>query len=136
MQEQVQATRLSGALVAGIGLVVGGIGITNIMLASIVDRIREIGIRRAIGAKPRDIFIQVIMEAFLLALLGGILGVLAAFGMVKFLDNVAQIPSQPVLKAYAIVTSFSFALVTGLLAGIYPAWKASSLPPVQALKFD
>ena len=136
IERQVFSSRLSGGLIAGIGLIVGGIGITNIMLASIVDRIREIGIRRAIGARPVDIFIQVVMEAFLLAVIGGVIGIGVALGMIWFLDVVAKVPTPPVLEPWAVLVSFAFALVTGLLAGIYPAWKASSLPPLQALKFE
>lgn len=133
---EVERIRLSGGLIAGIGLLVGGIGITNIMLASIVDRIREIGIRRAIGARPHDVFIQVMMESFLLALFGGILGIVTTLALIYFLDQVVQIPARPILEPLACIISFSFALVTGVLAGLYPAIKASSLRPVEALKFN
>jgi len=133
---EVQRIRLSGALIAGIGLLVGGIGIANIMLASIVDRIREIGIRRAVGARPHDIFIQVMMESFLLALFGAMLGILTTLALVYFLDEIAQIPVRPILEPLACIVSFSFALFTGIIAGLYPALKASSLRPVEALKFE
>ncbi|NJK93476.1 MAG: FtsX-like permease family protein, partial [Blastochloris sp.] len=136
IEQQVWATRFSGGLIAGISLLVGGVGIMNIMLASITDRIREIGVRRALGALPSDIFIQVVMEALLLAVVGGILGIAVAQGMIYFLDQVAQIPNRPEAEAWAVMMSFAFALVIGLLAGIYPAFRASSLRPVEALKFE
>lgn len=136
VEKQAASARLSGSLIAGIGLVVGGVGIANIMLASIADRIREIGIRRAVGAGAGDIFTQVMMEALLLAIMGGFLGILAGFAIIYFLDEVARIPNQPVLTAPAILFSFSFSLITGFLAGIYPAVKASSLSPVDALRYS
>jgi putative ABC transport system permease protein len=136
IEKRVLAMRVSGGLIAGIGLLVGGVGIMNIMLASITDRIREIGVRRAIGAQPLDIFIQVIMEALLLAVLGGLLGIAAAQGMIYFLDEVAKIPNRPEVESLAVMLSFAFALVIGVLAGIYPAFRASTLRPVEALKFE
>lgn len=136
VEAEVRATRLSGGIIAGIGLVVGGVGITNIMLAGIVDRIRELGVRLAVGARPWHLFLQVLVEAVLLALLGGILGVVTGLGMVYVLDKVLMIPTRPVMEEWAVGLSFAFALVTGIVAGIYPAWKASQLKPVEALKFD
>lgn len=136
VEKEVRAARLSGGIIAGIGLVVGGLGICNIMLASIVDRIREIGVRLALGATPLNVFTQVLMEALLLALIGGALGVAAGFGMVYLLDEVLKIPSRPVVESQGVALSFAFAVVVGMVAGIYPAWKASRLKPVQALKFD
>lgn len=136
VEKQVASARLGGTLIAAIGLVVGGVGIANIMLASIADRIREIGIRRAIGARGFDIFLQVIMEALLLALAGGIVGIAIGFGMIYFLDEVARIPNRPIPTTSAVAFSFAFSLFTGLIAGMYPAIKASSLSPVEALRFN
>jgi len=136
VEAEVHAARLSGGIIAGIGLVVGGLGICNIMLASIVDRIRELGVRLALGATPLNIFTQVLMESLLLALIGGLLGAAAGFGLVYLLDEVLRIPSRPVVEPAGVGLSFAFAVATGILAGIYPAWKASRLKPVQALKFD
>jgi putative ABC transport system permease protein len=136
VEQQIFAVRVSGGLIAGISLLVGGVGIMNIMLASITDRIREIGVRRAIGAQPVDIFIQILMEAVLLAMVGGVLGILAAQGMIYFLDAVVKIPNPPELEVGAMMISFMFALVIGVLAGIYPAIRASTLRPVEALKFE
>lgn len=136
IEADVWRTRFSGSLIAGIGLLVGGLGITNIMLASIVDRIREIGIRRAIGARPRHIFLQVLTEAVLLAVVGGIFGLAVALGLIGFLDRIAEIATRPVIETTSMAISLGSSLLTGILAGIYPAIKASSLSPVEALKFD
>jgi putative ABC transport system permease protein len=136
VEKAVRAARLSGGIIAGIGLVVGGLGICNIMLASIVDRIREIGVRMALGAAPGDIFIQVLMEAFLLAVFGAVLGVGGGYGLVFLLDAVLQIPNKPIVEWEGVALSFAFAIGTGIVAGIYPSLKASRLKPVQALKFE
>jgi putative ABC transport system permease protein len=133
---QAASARLSGTIIAGIGLIVGGVGIANIMLASIADRIREIGIRRAIGARGADIFFQVIMEALMLGLIGGVVGVGTGCLLIYILDEVVQIPNQPILTWGAVAFSFGFSLITGLLAGIYPAAKASALSPVEALRYN
>ncbi len=136
VDKQVAAARLSGSLIAGIGLVVGGVGIANIMLASIADRIREIGIRRAIGARALDIFLQVMMEALLLAFMGGVLGILVGMGIIYVLGDVIRIPNEPVPTIAAVLFSFTFSLCTGFLAGIYPSIKASALSPVEALRYN
>jgi putative ABC transport system permease protein len=136
VEKAVRAARLSGGIIAGIGLVVGGLGICNIMLASIVDRIRELGVRMALGAAPGDIFIQVLMEAFLLAVFGAVLGVGGGYGLVFLLDAVLQIPNKPIVEWEGVALSFAFAIGTGIVAGIYPSLKASRLKPVQALKFE
>ncbi|MEM6884760.1 MAG: ABC transporter permease [Verrucomicrobiota bacterium] len=136
VDQQVGAARLSGSVIAGIGLVVGGVGIANIMLASIADRIREIGIRLAVGARGVDIFLQVMMEALLLAVIGGLAGIALGYSLIYLLDNVAQIPNQPILTLEAVTFSFSFSLITGFIAGLYPAFKASALSPVEALRYN
>jgi putative ABC transport system permease protein len=136
IDQQVGSMRISGGLIAGISLLVGGVGIMNIMLASITDRIREIGVRRAIGARPIDIFIQVMMEALLLSVMGGLLGIVLAQGMIYFLDEIVRIPNRPETEFLSVIISFAFALVIGVLAGIYPAIRASTLRPVEALKFE
>ncbi|MDX6765956.1 MAG: ABC transporter permease [Candidatus Methylacidiphilales bacterium] len=136
VEKSVRAARLSGGIIAGIGLVVGGLGICNIMLAGIVERIREIGVRLALGATPVDVFVQVLMEAFLLALVGGVLGVACGYGMVYLLDDVLRIPNEPIVEGAGVGLSFAFALATGIIAGLYPSFKAARLQPVQALKAD
>lgn len=133
----VRAAQLTGGLIAGISLLVGGIGITNIMLASITERIREIGIRRAVGATQFDIFAQIVIESLVLAIIGGLLGVGAGLGLIEGLQVLAgEGADPPILKPDAIVISLAFALSVGLIAGIYPAYKASRLSPIQALRYE
>lgn len=136
IETTVKATRLSGAIIAGISLLVGGIGIANIMLASISERVREIGIRMAVGAKRRDIFLQILVESTVLGFLGGTLGIAASFGVVEIIKRVAELGNEPVIPLYALAVSFFFAVLTGILAGIYPALKASRLDPIQALRYE
>jgi putative ABC transport system permease protein len=123
-------------LIASISLIVGGIGIMNIMLASISERIHEIGIRKAIGARQRDIFLQIIVESTVLALLGGIIGLAVAFGLVKLLAALAPFDFTPVVEAKALVVSFLFSAGVGVVAGLYPALKASRLDPIEALRYE
>jgi putative ABC transport system permease protein len=135
IESGVRATRTSGSIIAGISLLVGGIGITNIMLASITERIREIGVRRAIGARQRDIFIQIIVESGVIGFIGGILGLIAAFGVMRLLVLLSPTENAPVATISAVLISFSFALAIGVISGIYPAWKASRLDPIEALRY-
>ena len=135
IESSVRATRLSGSFIAGISLLVGGIGITNIMLASITERIREIGVRRAIGARQRDIFIQIVVESGVIGFIGGILGLGAAFGMIQLLVLISPTENAPVITASAVMISFSFAVGIGVLSGLFPAWKASTLDPIEALRY-
>jgi len=136
METSIRATRLSGGLIATISLVVGGIGIMNIMLASISERVREIGIRLAVGARGSDIFVQIIVESMSIALIGGILGVGAAFGLIEVLKAIAPGENIPVMTAAAVLFSVGFAVVAGFLSGIYPAIRASRLNPISALRYE
>lgn len=135
IESGVRATRLSGSLIAGISLLVGGIGITNIMLASITERIREIGVRRAIGARQRDIFVQIVVESGVIGFIGGVLGLVAAFGMIRLLVLVSPTENAPVITGSAVLISFGFAVGIGVLSGLYPAWKAARLDPIEALRY-
>ena len=135
IEASIRATRTSGSLIAGISLLVGGIGITNIMLASITERIREIGVRRAIGARQRDIFIQIVVESGVIGFIGGILGLLAATGVLQLLVRLSPAENAPVMTLFAVAISFSFAVGIGVLSGLYPAWKASTLDPIEALRY-
>jgi putative ABC transport system permease protein len=136
MEQRMRATRTSGGLIAVISLIVGGIGITNIMLASITERVREIGIRRAVGARARDIFLQIIIESVSIALMGGVLGVAVGIGLVQLLMVIAPGDSEPFISAGSVILSISFAAGAGILSGIYPAVQASRLDPIQALRYE
>lgn len=136
IETSTRAAKLSGGLIAGISLLVGGLGIANIMLASISERIREIGIRRAVGATAFDIFIQIVIEATSLAILGGILGVAAGFALVQVLVLLAPAQNNPIIEPTAILISLGFAFLVGVLAGLYPAFKAAQLSPIQALRYE
>lgn len=136
VEASVRAARLSGGLISAISLVVGAIGIMNIMLASISERVREIGIRLAVGARRRDIFLQILTESALTSLIGGGLGILASLGLIELLKLVGPNENAPVLTWDAIVFSVAFAVAAGLLSGLYPAWKASRLDPISALRYE
>ncbi len=120
--------------IAGISLLVGGIGIMNIMLASVFERIREIGIRRAVGAKRRDILLQFLMEASFISGIGGILGIILgvfiAYSVSFFAKWTTHIPF------WAIFLSFGISLSVGIIFGYYPAKKAAFLNPIDALRFE
>ena len=120
--------------IAGISLIVGGIGIMNIMLANVSERTREIGIRRAIGATKRDILIQFLIEAVLVCLLGGTIGVLLGFGLAQLIAEFAEWATafSPLSVPIALGTS----VVIGVVFGIIPARRAAQLHPVQALRFE
>jgi len=136
MEESVRATKLSGGFISLISLLVGGIGIMNIMLASISERVREIGIRLAVGATGRDIFIQILVESITISFLGGLLGVVAAFGMVEVFKYLAPSENDPIMTLGTVAFSVGFAILTGFLAGIYPALQASRLNPIAALRYE
>ncbi len=121
--------------IAGISMVVGGIGIMNIMLVSVTERTREIGVRIAVGARRFDILKQFLVEASTISMLGGALGVLCGWAMANFLGNFTQI-----LKTYTppsiVVVALIMAFVVGIISGIYPAIRAARLDPVQSLRFE
>lgn len=136
MEASVRAARLSGGLIAAISLVVGGIGIMNIMLASISERVREIGICLAVGARSSDIFVQILTESVTIAFLGGLLGVMASFGLNELLKSLAPTENMPIITIGAVLFSVLFAILAGFLSGIYPALKASQLNPIAALRYE
>ncbi|HUF17841.1 MAG TPA: ABC transporter permease [Thermoanaerobaculia bacterium] len=120
--------------ISGISLVVGGIVITNIMLVSVIERTREIGIRRALGARQRDIQMQFLTEAIMLALIGGVIGVLLGVMISKGISTAFPLPTQ--IRPSLIVAALGIAIVTGVGAGFFPARKAAKLPPIEALRYE
>ena len=139
--EVVKAVKGTVGLVAGlllcvslISLLVGGIGIMNIMLVTVTERYREIGLRMAVGARPRDILRQFLVEAVVLCLLGGAVGIAAGRSASTLVRVLAGWPTEPSLVA--IVASVSVSASVGVIFGYYPAWKASRLDPIEALRFE
>ncbi|HJW29581.1 MAG TPA: FtsX-like permease family protein, partial [Saprospiraceae bacterium] len=122
------------AVIAGISLLVGGIGIMNIMLASIYERIKEIGLRRAIGATNRDIVIQLLFEAILVSVVGGLIGIVLGIAAAKAISSTASIPT--IISGWSILLSFGVAATIGLIFGIFPARKAAKLDPIEALRTE
>jgi ABC-type antimicrobial peptide transport system, permease component len=121
-------------LVAGISLLVGGIGIMNIMLVSVTERTREIGLRKAVGAKERDILIQFLLEAVVLSMIGGITGIALGVGSALFVAYLLAWPQ--LLSGWAILFAVTFSMGVGLFFGFYPALKAAKLEPITALHYE
>jgi len=125
--------------IAAISLLVGGIGIMNIMLVSVTERTREIGLRKALGARKRDILIQFLTESSLLSLIGGIVGILFGWFIAYVVGQIAAASNTdftPVVSADAILLATIFSTVIGLFFGIYPASRAANLEPVEALRYE
>ena len=120
--------------VAGISLLVGGIGIMNIMLVSVTERTREIGIRKALGAKPRDILTQFLVEAMVLSIGGGMIGILMGLALAFGGGSLANI--TPVVSTGSIVLAFTFSAGVGIFFGYYPASRAAKLDPVESLRYE
>jgi ABC-type antimicrobial peptide transport system permease subunit len=120
--------------VALISLVVGGVGIMNIMLVSVTERTREIGLRMAVGARARDILRQFLFEAVVLCLIGGALGILLGRGGSLLVRTLLRWPTQ--LSVSAIVAAVAVSVSVGVIFGYYPAWKASRLDPIEALRYE
>ena len=120
--------------IAAISLLVGGIGIMNIMLASVLERIKEIGIRKAVGAKKVDIAFQFIMEAILISFSGGIVGIILGILIAYVISNLADIPT--IISAFSIVLSFGVAVSIGIIFGYTPARKAAAQDPIMSLRYE
>jgi putative ABC transport system permease protein len=137
MQAQEQSTKVMTLLlgaIASVSLLVGGIGIMNIMLVSVTERTREIGIRMAIGAKTWDIRLQFIIEALILSLIGGVAGIIAGISASEIISALAGWAT--VVSPFAILTAFGFSGLVGIFFGFYPAYKASLLDPIDALRYE
>ncbi|HEY3215107.1 MAG TPA: ABC transporter permease [Candidatus Eisenbacteria bacterium] len=122
------------ASIAAVSLLVGGIGIMNIMLVSVTERTREIGIRRALGARRRDILLQFLVESGFLSLAGGALGVVLGVASASLISQLARWPTM--VQPSAVVLAFGFASLVGLFFGFYPARRASTLDPIDALRYE
>jgi putative ABC transport system permease protein len=122
------------AAIAGVSLLVGGIGIMNIMLVSVTERTREIGLRLAIGARSRDVLLQFLVEAIVISLFGGLIGIGLGFVLSDVMERTLQWPTD--IPSNAIGMAFGFAAATGVFFGFYPARKAARLDPIEALRFE
>jgi putative ABC transport system permease protein len=120
--------------VASVSLLVGGIGIMNIMLVSVTERTREIGIRMAVGAKERDILLQFLIEAVVLSLIGGVIGIILGFGLSTAVAAFSQFKTS--VSVYSVLLSFLFSAAVGIFFGFYPARKAAGMDPISALRYE
>jgi putative ABC transport system permease protein len=145
MQESLATFSLFLGFVGAIALVVGGIGIMNIMLVSVTERTREIGIRKAVGAKRRNILSQFLMESSMLSLTGGILGVIAAFLLSILVSGISIGGMGPpgrgssmeaLISPGIIIIALSISTAVGLVSGTYPAFRAASLDPIESLRHE
>ncbi|MEX2247244.1 MAG: ABC transporter permease [Dehalococcoidia bacterium] len=135
VERSLQVLVLSIALIS---LVVGGLGIMNIMLVSVTERTREIGIRKAIGAKRTDILMQFLVEAFLVTLIGGILGVMGGYAAAEIAArfDIGGSDNKYTITPFWVLVGLAVSAVTGIVAGVYPAWRASRLDPIEALRHE
>jgi len=134
METTTQTMSLLLGAIAGISLLVGGIGIMNIMLVSVTERTREIGLRKAIGATNKDIMVQFLIEAILMSFIGGLSGVLLGGGIAMLINIFAGWAVKVSMSSVILATTFS--LVIGIVFGIWPAHKASGLDPIEALRYE
>jgi putative ABC transport system permease protein len=133
-EESAKVMSLLLGAIASISLLVGGIGIMNIMLVSVTERTREIGIRMAVGAQGRDILYQFLVEALVLSLVGGVIGIILGVGASQLISQLFKWPT--LVSIQALFLSFSFAGGVGIFFGFYPARKAAQLDPIEALRYE
>ena len=134
LSETIGTLTLFLGAIAAVSLLVGGIGVMNIMLVSVLERTREIGIRKALGAREHDIWIQFLIEAAFLTLAGGIIGVIAGWLVAYFVDSMGVMST--VVSADIVILAVSVSVGIGLFFGFYPAWNASRLNPIEALRSE
>ena len=137
MNQQINGLTLLAAAIAGISLLVGGIGIMNIMLVTVTERTREIGIRKAVGAKTRTILTQFLIESATISCLGGLVGIGLGIVVSEFATIGMGLPSVPMVQQMPIISiSFGFSALIGVFFGFYPAFKAARLHPIDALRYE
>ena len=124
---------LIGLLVTGISLFVGGVGVMNIMFVSVTERTREIGIRKAIGARRRSILLQFLFESSVICLIGGVIGIVLA-ALLTFLIDAVLMPAS--LSPGILITAVVISILVGVLSGIVPAWRGARLDPIEALRYE
>lgn len=134
IQTQSQLLSILLAGIASVSLLVGGIGIMNIMMVSVTERTREIGLRKAIGASRESILVQFLLEAIIMCLMGGLIGIMLGYISTNFVAGLFQVP--PVFSLSAVGMAFGFASAVGVFFGLYPALKASQLQPIEALRYE
>jgi putative ABC transport system permease protein len=133
-QKQMQTMSLVFGAIALISLFVGGIGIMNVILASISERIREIGVRKSVGARNMDIFVQFLIETVVLSVMGGFIGVIAGMGVSSLISKLADMAT--VISPFAIILAVTSSFLIGIIFGIYPSLKAAKLNPIDALRYE
>ena len=120
--------------IAGISLLVGGVGVMNIMLVSVSERTREIGLRKAVGARTRDVLRQFLLEAVALTVSGGVIGILLGIGVGLVVGRLSPVPAA--ITGWSIALAFGVSVAVGVFFGVYPARKAARMQPIAALRYE